>query len=130
MGDYVRPNWPDSVDSSTIVLFTLLVVGLPLLGYSFAVIDFRAYLRSLRRALVIVKHYVPEIPKWANYRTPRCLKVLGLKPPCTESQVKSAYRRLAQELHPDRGGDIRRFRLLAEQFEKALQYVREEQSNL
>jgi hypothetical protein len=31
-------------------------------------------------------------------------------------------------MHPDRGGDIDRFRNLAEQFEKALLYIREERS--
>jgi len=130
MTDYIRPIWPDSIDASTIVFFTMVVIGLPILGYACAVIDFRAYLRSFRRALVIVTHYVPEMPNWARYETPRCLKALGLRVPCTEDQVKQAYRRLAQELHPDRGGDTRRFRLLAQQFEQALHYVREEQPDL
>jgi len=126
----VRPTWPDSIDSSTILFFTVVMFGLPILGYLFAVIDFRSYLRSLRRALIVVAHYVPEMPRWARYETPRCLKALGLQAPCTEDEVKQAYRHLAQELHPDRGGDIRRFRLLAQQFEQALHYVREQQPDL
>jgi curved DNA-binding protein CbpA len=54
------------------------------------------------------------------------LKILGLRPPCTEAEAKKAYRRLAKEMHPDRGGDIDRFRNLAEQFEKALRYIQDE----
>lgn len=121
-------EWPDSIDSSTMAVFMLIAVGLPLLGYTFAVLDFRAYLRSLRRALITVSHYMPEMPEWARFETPPSLKALGLKAPCTEEDVKHAYRRLAQELHPDRGGDTRRFRILGEHMEKALRYIREEQS--
>ena len=118
-------TWPDSIDTSSIVLFVLLVVGLPALGYVFAAIDIRAYVRSLRRALVRITYYVPELPEWVRHETPPCLRALGLRAPCTEEEVKRAYRRLAQALHPDRGGDTRRFRALSEQFEKALDYVRE-----
>jgi curved DNA-binding protein CbpA len=50
---------------------------------------------------------------------------MGLRAPCTEEDVKRVYRCLAEQLHPDRGGDTRRFLLLQEQFEKALHYVRE-----
>ena len=127
MSDYTRPTWPVSIDTSTIFFFLLVVVGLPVLGYIFAVIDFRTYLRSLRRALIVVTDYLPEMPRWARNETPRCLKALGLRAPCTEEEVKQAYRQLAQELHPDRGGDVRRVRSLAQQGERALKYVREEQ---
>lgn len=34
------------------------------------------------------------------------LAVLGLRDSATEWQIKSAYRRLATEHHPDRGGDV------------------------
>jgi DnaJ-domain-containing protein 1 len=34
------------------------------------------------------------------------LAVLGLRDSATEWQIKSAYRRLAAEHHPDRGGDV------------------------
>ena len=123
-----RPPWPDSIDSSTIFLFLLLAVGLPLLGYVCCYLDIKAYWRSLRRVLVLTTHLIPEIPAWARCETPYCLKILGLRAPCTEAEAKKAYRRLAKEMHPDRGGDIDRFRNLAEQFEKALRYIQEERS--
>ncbi len=123
-----RPPWPDSIDSSTIFLVLLLAVGFPLLGYVCCYLDIRAYWRSLRRVLVLTTHLIPEIPAWARCETPYCLKILGLRAPCTEAEAKKAYRRLAKEMHPDRGGDIDRFRNLAEQFEKALRYIQEERS--
>ena len=119
-----RTNWPDAFDTSTIVVFVMVVVGLPTLGYVFLVLDIRAYLRSLRRALIRVTYYLPEIPKWARYETPPCLRALGLRVPSTEEEVKRAYRRLAEKLHPDRGGDPHRFQLLQEHFEKSRHYVR------
>lgn len=41
---------------------------------------------------------------------PDALAVLGLAGPAGPGEVKRAYRRLARELHPDRGGDPDRFR--------------------
>jgi hypothetical protein len=118
-------SWPDGVDTTAIVVFLALSVLLPALGHYFMVIDFRAYLRALRGALIKVAYYFPELPLWARYETPGCLRALGLSVPCTEADVKRAYHRLAEKLHPDRGGDTRRFLLLQEQSEEALQYVRE-----
>ena len=109
-----RTSWPDRIDTTAIVVFLLVVVVLPLLGHYFMVIDIRAYLRALRGALIKVVYYFPELPAWARYETPGCLRALGLRVPCTESDVKRAYRRLAERLHPDRGGDKRRFLLLQE----------------
>jgi hypothetical protein len=42
--------WPDSLDTVAVVAFLGGVVGLVALGYVLAVLDVRAYLRSLRRA--------------------------------------------------------------------------------
>lgn len=45
------------------------------------------------------------------------LEVLGLAGPVGPRDVKLAYRRLARELHPDRGGDAERFRHVQLAFE-------------
>jgi len=117
--------WPDSLDKSTIVAFLALTIGLPLLGYYLTVIDLCAYLRALRGALVRVVCYLPELPDWAQYETPGCLRALGLTMPCTEDDIKRAYHRQAERLHPDRGGDRRRFLIVHQHFEAALRYVRD-----
>ena len=119
-----RLCWPDAFDLTTVLIFVGLSLGLPVLGYYFMVIDFRAWLRALRCALVRVVHYLPNRqPIWVYQNTPLCLRALGLTTPCTQEEVKRAYRRLAERLHPDRGGDKRRFLLIHRHFEKAIRYV-------
>ncbi len=118
-----RSGWPDGVDLTSLGVFLLLALGLPTLGYYFLVVDVRAWLRALRGVLVKVVYCFPELPAWARYETPRCLRVLGLRMPCTEADVKRAYRRLAEELHPDRGGDAKRFLIVQRNFEASLKYV-------
>jgi len=117
-------TWPDMIDAAATAVFLAVVLAVPAAGYAMMVIDFRAYLRSLRRALMRVVSYSAELPEWARQQTPRCVAALGLQMPCTEAQIMSAYRREVKQLHPDRGGDRRRFLILQTHFEQALQLVR------
>ncbi len=118
-------TWPDSLDSLAVVMFLFAAVVAPALGYAFMVLDFRAYLRSLRRALVRVAYYVPELPQWAQHETPRCVAAFGLRIPCSEEELKRAYLSQVKELHPDRGGDRRRFMILQGHFEAALAVIQD-----
>ena len=118
-------EWPDQIDITAMVIFFAVVLGLPLLGHWFMILDIRAYLRALRGALVRVTHVFHGLPDWARYQTPGCLRSLGLELPCTEEDVKTAYRNLAEKYHPDRGGDRRIFLRLQCQFEKSLEFIRE-----
>jgi hypothetical protein len=115
--------WPDHVDWTMLVAFLALAFGLPLLGYVCMALDFRAYLRSLRRALVLVTHYCPELPEWVRKTSPPCILALGLTMPCTADDVLAAYRRKVKELHPDRGGNRRDFLRLQAHFEQAMALV-------
>ena len=45
--------------------------------------------------------------EWARAR--ELLVVLGLEPPVCVDQIRARFRDLARQLHPDRGGDARRF---------------------
>ena len=102
-----------------------LVFGLCALGYACMVLDIRAYLRSLRRALVLVSNYRPELPEWVRKSTPRCILAFGLTMPCTAEEVRAAYRRKVKELHPDLGGDRREFLRLQAHFEQAMEFLAE-----
>jgi len=120
--------WPDRVDILGLILFLLAIVVLPLCGYWLTVLDVRAYLRALRGVLVRVSQPFSTTPSWLRDETPPCLRSLGLTLPCTEADVKHAYRQLAKELHPDRGGDIRRFLLLQEHLEQSCHFLRQRQA--
>ncbi len=119
-------SWPNTLDAVLTAAFLLVVVGVPLAGYVFLVLDIRAYLRSLRRGLAVVVSNLPfaDVPAWARSHTPRAIAALGLQLPCSEADLMRAYRRRVKSLHPDRGGDQRRFLRLQADFEEALALVR------
>ena len=114
------------IDVVAIVIYLSLVIGLPLIGYWFMVIDIRAYLRALKGMMIVVKNHLTEIPAWARQYTPGCIRSLGLEMPCSEEDIKKAYRTLAETMHPDRGGDRQKFMLLQREFEDALRFVRDD----
>lgn len=118
-------NWPDGLDVAAVAMFLVVVLAGPILGYALLALDIRKYLRALRRALAVVTYHFPGIPNWARHQTPACLVALGLQLPCTADDVRQKYRRLAETLHPDRGGDRRRFSQLHRDFESALRFLEE-----
>lgn len=120
----IADTWPDGLDLAATLGFFVLAVGLPALGYAWMVLDVRAYLRSLRRHLVRAFHWHTHTPEWALQQTPRCLVSFGLELPCGEAELLAAYRERVKELHPDHGGDERRFLAMQAQFEEALRVVR------
>ena len=119
--------WPDSLDAAALVAFLLVAVALPALGYFFAVADFRRYLRSLRRVISTIVYRDMGTPEWAKPKVPRCVAVFGLDWPCSEEQLTQVYRRRIKTLHPDRGGDERRFLLQQRYFEEALALIRSQE---
>lgn len=52
---------------------------------------------------------------------PPALGILGVGPDATLDQVKAAWRRLAAENHPDRGGDPAKMAAINDAYEKALE---------
>jgi hypothetical protein len=116
-------SWPDGIDWIVTTGYFGLAFGLAALGYVCMALDIRAYLRSLRRALVVVSGYRLELPEWVRKDTPRCILALGLTLPCTEADILAAYRRKVKRLHPDRGGDRREFLRLQAHFEQAMAFL-------
>jgi len=121
--DPLASSWPDGLDSTLTTAYFAIALGLPIVGYVCMALDIRAYLRSLRRALVLVSNYRPELPGWVRRDTPRCLQALGLRLPCTAEEVLAAYRRQVKLTHPDRGGNRRDFLKLQQHFEQAMGLV-------
>ncbi|TWT95355.1 DnaJ domain protein [Botrimarina colliarenosi] len=113
----------DPIDTLGVIWFVGLFLGLPLLGWLAMVVDYRAYLHSLKRALVVVRTYRLEVPLWALRDRPECLRELGLAPDCTRDEVMAAYRQRVKLVHPDHGGDRRRFELLQQRLQEALRLV-------
>lgn len=117
--------WPDAVDLAALVTFFAIAFGVPAFGYVLMAIDVRRYLRSLRRALVVLTRSVtPNSPYWARRDRPPCLETLDLALPCTEEQVLAAYRRKVKEMHPDKGGSLHKFLQLQRHFEQAMYLAR------
>lgn len=117
------PNWPTAADSVPLTIFLVAAISLPALGYVFLALDIRRYLRSLSRAMIRVATGAYSTPRWALPETPRCVAVFGLQMPCSEEELMKAYRTKVKDLHPDRGGDKRRFVMLQSQLKEALKYV-------
>ena len=116
--------WPDGFDLVVIGIFLILTVGLPAWGFYLMTTDLRSYVRALRGMLIKASRRFPDVPNWVRRETPPCILALGLHMPCSEQDVHRAYRRLAANLHPDRGGDLRRFLIVHEHFEAAADYIR------
>lgn len=123
LADAATKPWPDGIDFAVIAWYALVAFGVPALGYVFMVLDYRAYLRSLRRAIMVVTGYRSDLPEWMRKNTPRCILALDLVMPCTAEDVLAAYRRKVKLLHPDRGGDRREFLRLQAHFEQAMAFV-------
>ncbi len=124
IGSAIRP-WPDAIDRTMVAAYLLLAFGVPALGYVLMALDFRRYLRSLRRALVAISYVAAgRTPCWAADDRPPCMQALELALPSTEAAVLAAYRRRVKELHPDRGGDLQQFLRLQKHFEQALALAR------
>ena len=117
--------WYDVVDWMAVILFMSLALGVPLAGYVLMALDYRAYLRSLRRTLAKVANLVPATPYWVLRSRPPCLISLGLFLPITEEEVLAAYRERVKEFHPDRGGDLTKFLQLQRHLEQALHLARQ-----
>jgi hypothetical protein len=116
--------WPDALDLASLSVFLIGFIGLTVAGHVFLVLDVRSWLRTFRRALIVVTNCLPHFPNWSHLQTPRCLTALGLKLPCNEEQLMTTYRKKVKQLHPDRGGDRKRFMRLQADFEEALQFIR------
>lgn len=123
-------SWLDPFNAAAGLIFLGLFLLVPALGYVFIVIDFRAYLRSLRRSLMRVYTLTIGEPEWLNSRSviPPCLSAFGLDLPCSEEKLKQAYFDRVKHLHPDRGGDKRKFLRLQARFEEALALIRSQAS--
>jgi len=54
---------------------------------------------------------------------PACFTLLGLTWPCTEREVKQAFRLQAKTVHPDTGGSNEAFQALHQAYKEALALV-------
>lgn len=116
--------WPDPIDYIVIISLTIALVVAVVLGFGFMFFDLRAWHRAWRKALAIVRDYLPHIPAWAKYQTPGCLLSFGLRMPCTEADLLREYRKKVKHIHPDRGGDRKRFMKFQNDFEASLEFLR------
>lgn len=62
-----------------------------------------------------------EYVKWKAPSTFQCLEILHLSWPCTQADIKRAYRSLVKSAHPDGGGSQDTFLALQAAYKQALQ---------
>jgi hypothetical protein len=117
-------HWPDSLDLATTCLLLGGVLALAFSGHVLLAMDVRTWVRTFRRALIVVQDHLPNFPRWMRSQTPRCLTALGLNLSCDEEQLLQCYRKKVKQLHPDCGGDRKRFMRLQADFEEALSFIR------
>jgi hypothetical protein len=65
----------------------------------------------------------------SNRRNHACFTTLGLTWPCTEDDIKRAYRQKAHEAHPDKGGTADAFRDLKQAHDDALAFFKSDSRN-
>jgi len=116
-------SWPDAIDLTILTALGVVVVLALVFGLGYWFADFRAWVRACGRKLVLVRDYLPQIPLWARHKTPRSLRVFGLKLPCDEQDLLQAYRQLVKGNHPDHGGDLEVFMQLQTDFEEARKFL-------
>lgn len=116
-------TWPDAIDVSILVVLGIVVLAAFIFGFGFWFVDLRAWLRACGRGLILVRDYLPQIPLWARHKTPRSLRVFGLKLPCDEQDLLQAYRQMVKGIHPDHGGDLETFMQLQTEFEQARKFL-------
>ena len=120
---FATQHWPDSLDLLITAFWLAIVIGVPFTVYLLMVVDYRRYLRSLRRTMVFVGGYLPVLPEWVLQDTPYCFYVFNLSLPCSAEDVLAAYRGKVKSMHPDRGGDRKAFLVLQRHFEQAMAFV-------
>jgi hypothetical protein len=116
-------DFPDAFDVAICCAVLGSLFAVVLSGHVLLVLDVRAWIRSLRRALVVIADHLPHFPRWARGQTPRCMSALGVQLPCSKEQLLNAYRQKVKQYHPDRGGDRKRFMRLQADFEEALEFL-------
>ncbi len=123
--DVAAPYAAQRLDPSIAVAWIMVGLGPPILGYVFLVLDIRRYLRSLRRALVVIVQAPTTIPYWVLRERPPCLQTFGLDAHASEEQLWAAYREQVKDAHPDRGGSLQDFLRLQKHFDQALHLIRQ-----
>jgi hypothetical protein len=70
-------------------------------------------------------YFSNEYAKGSGKDQIQCLQMLNLSWPCTEGDVKAAYRKSVKYAHPDGGGSQELFLALQEAYGQALQFYRQ-----
>jgi len=116
-------SWPDGIDLTILIVLGVVVLAALFFGLGYWFADFRGWLKACGRKLILVRDYLPQIPRWARHKTPRSLRVFGLKLPCDEQDLLQAYRQMVKGIHPDHGGDLDTFMKLQVDFEDARHFL-------
>lgn len=81
------------------------------------------YMAAQRKAQEDAWRKYQDSPAYTESIRKTALQVLGLQADATTDEIKSRYRTLAKETHPDVGGDAEKFNLIAEAYQKLIKSI-------
>jgi curved DNA-binding protein CbpA len=65
-----------------------------------------------------IKQTETKKPNTTEFKLEEILQIFGINKNYTEKELKLSYKKLALKYHPDRGGDINKFKLITQFYEK------------
>lgn len=85
---------------------------------------FQAYHMARQVNAAFAGHLEGQVTHWQlSPPPPACIAALGLPWPCTQQDVKRAFRTRVKTVHPDNGGSSEAFQRLYRAYRDALQLV-------
>ena len=130
MPDIIREQYPSIKESESIyVQFFAAEMGGFIAGEATDPLTYLSFYALERLIPSVAKGIFKKMPKswqkqivkqryfWGQSPAAKAKKILGVKSNATEAEIKSAFRKLSVEMHPDKGGSKEAFQRMGEAYD-------------